>query len=340
MRHASNALDCIGIRIPNVDAELTREDRPSTRTTMFITKQCHAKARQFIFESGRELDQAQYRHHFEDASIDDVCNALSQYRNSDGGYGHGLEADIRLPGSSVIATTIALQILSDLQIARDHPMASSALSFLVDAYDHEHENWPLVPADVESAPHAPWWRHDPDWAAKGEFLANAGAEILRYLIEYPSKASTAFINHVNERAIDHLCTQAESLDMHDLLCYIRLMECPRLDPSLRDQILPHMLEAAFRLVTVEPDRWEEYGLPPIAVAQRLDTDLARFFDSDLRDSIAYHADQQGEDGAWAPNWSWGGSYADVWDEVENQIKSELTLKTLVKFGRYRLLEKL
>lgn len=336
MRDASNGLDCIGIRLPNVDAELT----PEAGRCMCITMQSHARAKEFIFESGRELDQALYRHHFEDGSTDDVCKALSQYQNSDGGFGHGLEADIRLPGSSVIATTIALQILTDAQIPRDHPMASSALSFLVDAYDHEQDNWPLVPADVESSPHAPWWRHDPDWAAKGEFLPNPGAEILRYPIEYPSKASTAFINHVNDRAIDHLFTNAEFLDMHDFLCYIRLMECPGLDPSLRDQILPHMLEAAFRLVTVERDGWEEYGLQPVAVAQRLDTDLARFFGSDLMSSIAHHVDQQGEEGAWAPNWSWGGSYADVWDQVEVQIKSELTLKTLVKFARYRLLERL
>ena len=48
-----------------------------------------------------------------------LCSANSRFfQNDDGGFGHGLEPDLRLAGSSVIVTTVALQHLRVLALAR------------------------------------------------------------------------------------------------------------------------------------------------------------------------------------------------------------------------------
>ncbi|GCE45582.1 hypothetical protein EI42_03501 [Thermosporothrix hazakensis] len=54
------------------------------------------KAYHFITQNGRPIDQARFAYHFmrTDASQDALLNTLSQYQNTDGGFGHGLEPDI------------------------------------------------------------------------------------------------------------------------------------------------------------------------------------------------------------------------------------------------------
>ena len=57
----------------------------------------------------RPLEQQLYRYHFDGGTAAEVITELARFQNADGGFGHGLEPDLRLAGSSVIATTVALQ---------------------------------------------------------------------------------------------------------------------------------------------------------------------------------------------------------------------------------------
>ena len=58
------------------------------------------KARSFIFEHGRILDQRLFEFHFEGRSNEAVLLALKKYQNKDGGFGKALEPDLRSPLSS------------------------------------------------------------------------------------------------------------------------------------------------------------------------------------------------------------------------------------------------
>ena len=63
-------------------------------------KSIFEKAKSFIDRHARPLDLARWQYHFENGTRDAVLDALKDYQNDDGGFGHGLEADCLNPNSS------------------------------------------------------------------------------------------------------------------------------------------------------------------------------------------------------------------------------------------------
>lgn len=61
--------------------------------------------------TARVLEQRRFAHHFRGGGADAVETALAAYRNEDGGYGHGLEPDLRGPVSHPSHTAHALYVL-------------------------------------------------------------------------------------------------------------------------------------------------------------------------------------------------------------------------------------
>ena len=82
------------------------------RNPEYRASQLSSTARQravnFIFATGNDLQVARYNLHLAEGHPDQVTKALKHFQNKDGGFGHGLEADLRTENSSVVATTVAL----------------------------------------------------------------------------------------------------------------------------------------------------------------------------------------------------------------------------------------
>ncbi|MEU3254350.1 hypothetical protein [Streptomyces sp. NPDC006997] len=70
-----------------------------------------SRAEHFVWLTARVLEQRLFAHHFRDGGADPVETALDAYRNADGGYGHGLEPDLRGPVSQPLHTAHALRVL-------------------------------------------------------------------------------------------------------------------------------------------------------------------------------------------------------------------------------------
>ncbi|GAA2533602.1 MULTISPECIES: hypothetical protein [Streptomyces] len=70
-----------------------------------------ARAERFVWLTARVLEQRLFAHHFRGGAADPVETALDAYRNEDGGYGHGLEPDLRGPVSQPLHTARALGVL-------------------------------------------------------------------------------------------------------------------------------------------------------------------------------------------------------------------------------------
>ena len=69
-----------------------------------LTRGGFEKARAFIRSQARPIDQGLFAFHFESGSSLEVLRDLEKFQNADGGFGHGLEPDIRLSKSSPMAT--------------------------------------------------------------------------------------------------------------------------------------------------------------------------------------------------------------------------------------------
>jgi hypothetical protein len=52
----------------------------------------------FITNSARPLEHAQFEYHFRSGSVVALLDELQKYQNDDGGFGHGVEPDVRMPG--------------------------------------------------------------------------------------------------------------------------------------------------------------------------------------------------------------------------------------------------
>lgn len=115
-----------------------------------------ANAGRFIEKDGRDIEQALFTYHFHEGSRDEVLETLGRYQNADGGFGHGLEPDIRAPDSNPFATELALHICLSAETPPDHPLLRRTVEYLEDAQDEEG-NWRFSPGVYEH-PLAPWFQ--------------------------------------------------------------------------------------------------------------------------------------------------------------------------------------
>lgn len=307
------------------------------RSTM-MQRSSHAmeRASDYVRTSARPLEQARLAY-LQGAPAEDVYTQLAQFQNEDGGFGHGLEPDLQSPTSTVLATTVALQILREVGAPAGHPLVSNAMRYLMAIYDAQVERWPLIDAAASEAPHAPWWTYDENLEnAFGQFMANPRAEILVYLYDYPEHVPEDMRLRLTDAVLAHLEAAPDEMEMHDLLCYVRLVETRTLPEDVRAALLPKLRSVVDHIVARDPAAWEGYGLTPLAVVSSPHSPFAQ----QLADAIPANLDwliaHQGVDGSWGPAWTWGDLYPDAWPAAEQDWKGVITVNTirqLQSFGR-------
>jgi hypothetical protein len=123
------------------------------------------------------------------------------------------------------------------------------------------------------------------------------------------------------------------MEMHDLMCCIRLAETESLPDGTRMVVAQAIERAADRLVERDPKRWSGYSVKPLSLVRGPESPLAALLAEDVQRNLDYEIEAQGPDGAWGPNWSWNG---DAWLQAERDWKGYITthmLMTLHAFGR-------
>jgi hypothetical protein len=125
-----------------------------------------AAAETFIWSAARLVDRHRYAMLFTDGPAQPVLAALSGYRNTDGGFGHALEPDLRCPGSQPAATLYALEMLLEAGAA-DSEMARGAHAW-IGSIAAPDGGIPFVLPGFEDYPHPFWFAPRP-----GSFLTLA-----------------------------------------------------------------------------------------------------------------------------------------------------------------------
>lgn len=302
--------------------------------TKLFSKAQQARAEAFLHEQGRALERALYDYYFKGGTATAVLDRLAAYQNPDGGFGHGLEPDLTIPESSAIATTFAMRILRRMGVGSKHPQVHAAMQYFVNTYQPAHNLWFIRPDSAGKAPCAPWWQHPWDLETLG---LNPRAEILGYLYEMPEMVPPNLITLVDNGVLEQIGTLAEPVDMHSLLCMLRLARTPTIPDRLRIVVEQRLEQDISQTLARDPEKWQTYSLTPLQVAPQPDA----LFADQLADAVARNLDfvieTQGPDGAWAPTWSWGDSYPAEWAVAERAWKSKLTLdrlKALRDYGRF------
>lgn len=280
----------------------------------------------------RPLEAVLYRYHFAGGSSTDVLTALTPFQNADGGFGHGMEPDVRLADSSAIATSVAFQRLHEIGAGGNHPLVANGCRYLRETYIPATANWEIIPSNVDDAPHAPWWVY-------GEELShspvNPRAEILGYLYDYPGHFPAEMRQQATDSIVGYLLDDANELEMHDLYCAIRLSETESLPADIKTPLIERLKRAAEKSVTRDPAGWRGYGLQPLGVVSKPESPFAPLFPDEIELNLDFMIDQLDEAGYWRPNWNWGHS-PDAWAQAEREWRGVLTLNnllTLRNFGR-------
>ena len=290
-----------------------------------------AAVRARLDQSGRPMERALVAYRLDRGSVADVLETLTGFQNDDGGFGHGLEPDLKSPSSSPFQTSVAFQIFRELGTPASHPMVSRGLAYLQDTYDVSTRSWPVTPADVERHPHAPWWVE----AAATPSIDNLNprAELLGVLLEYRDARFGDWVDSVEDAVRDCLARTAE-LEMHEVLCVLRLAETPRLSTEWMPELAGQLVPAAEACVGTERAAWEGYGLRPIDVAPRPGGLLSSEFGEVAGMYCDYLVATVSEDGVWSPTWSWSEQYPEAWEHARQEWSGIIIARHLQVLSAY------
>lgn len=305
-----------------------------------LTQAAFQSAKDFIMDQGRALDQRRFEFHFEAGSANAVLTALASYQNDDGGFGNSLEPDIRTSASSAIATTVGFQILREIGAHAGHTLVRKGIEYFVATYDESRQVWPIIPPEVEEAPHAPWWNYQNSAETFGQFLVNPRAEIVGYLHKFSDGAPTELLKPLAATLLEHLDSLSDKMEMHDILCFVKLAETETLPNS--EEVWEKLAQAAAPRIARNAEQLTGYVLKPLWLVSSPESPLAAEFKGEVEMNLDFEIEQQDEDGSWSPNFSWGDQYPETWQIAKKEWQSRFTvetLKTLKDFGRIEPVDK-
>lgn len=81
---------------------------------MKLSKSNYIKAKNFILTNARMIERRLFQFHFENDSAEGVFHAVYAYRNTDSGFGHGMEPDTASPESQPLFSIMALETLDEV----------------------------------------------------------------------------------------------------------------------------------------------------------------------------------------------------------------------------------
>lgn len=304
-----------------------------------LSRAAFRRARIFVKDSARSLDQTLFAYHFEAGAPADVLAALAEFQNADGGFGRGIEPDFALPASSAAATAVGFEYLQAIDAAADREMVVRGVDYLLATFDHGQQKWHAVPREVNDAPHAPWWHYHQETGGCliDRSLGNPSAELIGYLQRYRDLVPPGFLRRLTASFVRHLHELPDSADsMHEILCYARMAR--NLPPESGHECLPKLRRLVGNATETDPAKWDEYCASPSFFVTSKDSPFVDLFPEALSANLDYLIRTQEKDGSWQPNWSWG-QYEEAWPRARRAWSGHLTVRNLKLLSSFDRIER-
>lgn len=282
----------------------------------------------YILNNARYLEKLVFGHHFISPCSEKIVKAYQMYQNKDGGYGNGLEPDFRLPNSSPMATSVALNRLSQFKESIGAlEQIEKAISYLENTYDDSIKGWESTPKMVNLYPHAPWWHYE---NPKTGLHGNPSAEILGYLIEFEPFVKSIDLESLRKIYIDYILS-INNFEEHELYCFIRLFN--KLSDIEQIIIKDKIVEGFDQVVNLDVRQWAGYVPYPLKFISLTDHDLFDVPQDLLIHNINFVVNKLNDEGVFAPSWSWS-NYEAEWEIAKREWSGILTLDALLLLRRY------
>jgi hypothetical protein len=218
------------------------------------------------------------------------------------------------------------------------PLVRRGIDYLLNTLDRERLVWPIIPPEVEDAPHAPWWGFEDSNENFGGFRANPTAALAGFLHIFSTGVPNPLLSSVSDHALAYLTqTPDEDIKMHDMLCFLTLADT--LAGPKRELVLAKLAASVNQTVEHDQHKWKEYTLRPLAVAPNPDSPMASVLEQSIIDAnLDYEIEEQLADGSWPLMWSWDFIDEDAWRQAELDWKGHHALRKLLVFRAYGRLD--
>lgn len=230
-----------------------------------LSKEILKKVERDMKLKARQLEKELFDVIIHNSNEEKFLAELGKFQNIDGGFGNGLEPDVRLPNSSATATSIALEHLSKFEANEGAlVMIKKAINYLENSYIRERKGWYAVGKEVNDHPHAPWWHYDEGlkMTALDKHWGNPSAAILAYLIKYAHFVEKINIEAIKLKATKNIMSVDKFESFHELFCYCTLAEYS--DKDFLDTFEQKLKIGIDYLVSKDESRWyTSYDATPL-----------------------------------------------------------------------------
>jgi prenyltransferase/squalene oxidase-like repeat protein len=305
-----------------------------------LTAASFTKAKDFINRTGRPLERARFRFHFEQGSPTEVIAELSKFQNPDGGFATYLESDSRWTGSSPNGTRVALKILTDVKAPPTDPRVQATVKYLLSTFDESNGTWRALPKEANTAPHAPWWHvHEETGKCDVDSLVFPAAAFAGYLQHYDALVPRDFLKRITDASLNDLADAPMKMQMSDI---DMLSELVRLLPSnhpQREVAVQKLRTVLAAVVERDPDKWTTYGLQPLSFIASPHSPFYPGLEKEAAVNLDYILHTQNQDGGWPLNWSWAEVDPAAWKIAEKEWRAVMTLEKLERLEGFHRIQR-
>ncbi|MBM7585149.1 hypothetical protein JOC86_001691 [Bacillus pakistanensis] len=300
---------------------------------MKMSRERFEEAGEFIKRNGRSLEAECFRFLFEKGKADTVIAETVKYQNEDGGFGHGMESDFRLPLSSPLATSVGLRHLVTVGGNEAETSIRKAIQYLEKTYDVDRKGWFAVSKEVNDYPHTPWWHFnekegltviDYSWG-------NPTAEILAYLYQNRQFVHMLNIDDLVITAISKLENKVDFQSEHELYCYVKLHEV--LPNELKNRLEAPLKKGVQQLIQLDESKWNEYVPTPLDFVKNPAQNDFGIPTEKIEKNLDFLLEELVEKGKISP--SWGKSfYGEGFENAYEEWQGVLTLDALIILAHF------
>jgi hypothetical protein len=181
-----------------------------------------AAARGFMAGHARLLDRRRFELLFEGADAAPVLDALRSYRNADGGYGHGLEPDLRARESQPAAAWHAFEVLADVAPAVA-PEAAELCDWL-DSIAFSDGGLPLALPIEDPSACAPFWAQADPQAFSLQITAIVAAHANRVAGHDPAVAGHPWVRRATSCCLAAIAALEAAPEAYALAFAVQLLD--------------------------------------------------------------------------------------------------------------------
>jgi hypothetical protein len=258
-----------------------------------------AAARSFMAGHARVLDRRRFELLVEGGNAEPVLAALAAYRNPDGGYGHGLEPDLRAPESQPAAALHAFEVFAD--VAPVTTREAVELCDWLDGVALPGGGLPLALPIEDASGCAPFWANADPQAFSLQITAIVAAHANRVAAHDPAVAAHPWLARATRRCLAAIDALETAPAAYELAFAVRLLDAA----YDRDGAAPGLLarlgeyvpdDGRLRVVGGRPDE----TLWPLDLAPEPGRPARTILDEAVvKADLERVAGEQEEDGGWS-----------------------------------------